>query len=277
MISILVIFYLQLNHNFPTTLDLYATLASRVSFPSKAGLGAFVKEFFNFYGHNYEIKNHVISLNVGRWQEKQLQKSQTNFSSGQKRYSMNNFNVFFHDDFISKTFSSQHSLRDGIASNPANWTNSALWVEDPVSLGQNIMAEISKSEANSFVKICQMFTSHTPKFDQNGNASIPKVTITPNQDVELFTRIDKEITKTRQPEFLVSRQRLEQEIISTVTKYIHKFDASLEIVEFGSIQYGIRGSQTNVNLLINTRKTFNIFHTFLQIYKCFNVSFHRRQ
>lgn len=29
-----------------------------------------IKQFFNFYGNAYDMLNHIISANVGQWQEK---------------------------------------------------------------------------------------------------------------------------------------------------------------------------------------------------------------
>lgn len=150
-------------------------------------------------------------------------------------------------------------LRNGIASNPLNWTvNTVMWVEDPISQGKNIMAEISREDANSFIKFCEMFSSHEPKFEQNINCNdkpIISKSVPLSQDMMLFTHIDKQMADIRQPEFLEARRRLEQEIISTLTQYIHKCDASLEIVKFGSCQYDIRGPNTNVNLLVYSSKS----------------------
>lgn len=84
MISVLVIFYLQMNHNFPKINQL--SNSSKVTLSAKFSLHELVRDFFRFYGKKYELKNHLISLNVGRWQEKQLQKSQTIFSPEQKRF-----------------------------------------------------------------------------------------------------------------------------------------------------------------------------------------------
>lgn len=84
MTSILVIFYLQLNHNYPKLNELSTT--NKVNFSFNIGLGELVRGFFKFYGCTYEVVSHLISLNVGRWQEKQLKKEQSRFSPEQKRF-----------------------------------------------------------------------------------------------------------------------------------------------------------------------------------------------
>ncbi|XP_055323571.1 uncharacterized protein LOC129578676 isoform X2 [Sitodiplosis mosellana] len=166
IISVLVIFYLQLKHRFPTINGLQSKLSDKAALLSDRSLNEVIMDFFKFYGHTYE-STHLISLNVGRWQEKRLQEGQKNFTPEQKR------------------------LRDGIANNPANWTDCVMWVEDIVSPEVNITAEISNEDANNFVKLCQMFSSHVPKLDE-------------------------------------------------------------EIHVLGSSYYGIRGSNTDFNLLVNT-------------------------
>lgn len=85
IISVLVIFYLQLKHKMPTINALTAMLSDQISFTSRENLNEFIKEFFNFYGHTYQITVHLICLNVGRWQDKQPQKHQKHFSPQQKR------------------------------------------------------------------------------------------------------------------------------------------------------------------------------------------------
>lgn len=73
-----------MNHGFPLPNDLNDVLAQKVLFSSKADLGTLIKEFFAFYGRIYELPTHLISLNIGRWQEKRLQKTQKNLSPAQK-------------------------------------------------------------------------------------------------------------------------------------------------------------------------------------------------
>lgn len=87
--SIFVIFFLQVNYNFPklknlpssqlTSIDI-APIINKDSFFKKA-----FKDFFHFY-KKLEVERHLIDLNIGRWQERQLQNSQTIFSPEQKRF-----------------------------------------------------------------------------------------------------------------------------------------------------------------------------------------------
>lgn len=69
-IAMLVIFYLQMNHELPIVTELASTIASKVKFSSENQLDEFVKEFFEFYGKKFAPKAHLISINVGKWQQK---------------------------------------------------------------------------------------------------------------------------------------------------------------------------------------------------------------
>ncbi|XP_031626105.1 uncharacterized protein LOC116342572 [Contarinia nasturtii] len=143
IISVLVIFFLQMNNQFPKVKEL-PTLESKcivvVPKPDQGRLKQVVFGFFEFYAKRYEIKNHLISINIGRWQERHLQSHQINFTSEQK------------------------SLRDAMESNGANWKDCTMYVQDIDSQGMNITAEISNKEAHNFKKMCQMFfTDHSQK------------------------------------------------------------------------------------------------------------------
>lgn len=85
IIVVLVIFYLQVNHDLPTVTELPLVIASGIKFSPKNGFGEFVKEFFEFYGNTFEPKMHLISVNVGKWQQKE-QREQKHFTSAQKRF-----------------------------------------------------------------------------------------------------------------------------------------------------------------------------------------------
>lgn len=91
IISALVIFYFQLKHKMPTINALTAMLSDQISFTSRENLNEFIKEFFYFYGHTYQVTAQLICLSVGRWQEKQPQKHQKHFSPQQKRCIFMNF------------------------------------------------------------------------------------------------------------------------------------------------------------------------------------------
>lgn len=84
IIAVLVIFYLQLKHGLPTVIELPSMIAQGLKFSPKNSLEQFIKEFFHFYGKTFE-KVHLVSINVGRWQQKQ-QGEQKHFTSAQKRF-----------------------------------------------------------------------------------------------------------------------------------------------------------------------------------------------
>lgn len=89
IISVLVIFYLQLNQKFPTLPDVPSShIKSMDRVPQsvdKEYLKRLVSEFFEFYGKKYELKNQLISVNIGRWQDPLLETKKTNFTPEQKR------------------------------------------------------------------------------------------------------------------------------------------------------------------------------------------------
>lgn len=89
IISILVIFYLQLNHQLPKLEDLPSYQIKSIDFVPKIDKDQFknvARKFFEFYGNYYEINCKVISIDVGRWQNRELDSRQTNFTPAQKRY-----------------------------------------------------------------------------------------------------------------------------------------------------------------------------------------------
>lgn len=79
-ISVFVLFFLQMNYNFPTV----KMLSENIQLPSCGDICQLAKEFFELY-RKIEISKHLISLNVGKWQERELQPTQRIFSPEQKR------------------------------------------------------------------------------------------------------------------------------------------------------------------------------------------------
>lgn len=73
-----------MNHGLPVVNELPSMIASKMSFSSKHDLGHFVKDFFHFYGTTFERKTHLISVNVGKWQQINSP-GQIRFSPEQKR------------------------------------------------------------------------------------------------------------------------------------------------------------------------------------------------
>lgn len=97
IITVLVIFYLQLNHELPTVTELPLVIANGTKFSPKNSFDEFVKEFFEFYGKTFESKMHLISVNVGKWQQKE-QGEQNEFTTAQKRFVIqihSHFNEYF--------------------------------------------------------------------------------------------------------------------------------------------------------------------------------------
>lgn len=141
IISILVIFFMQVNYDVPIAPDVHAMRSNSESLTKVkksvqkdfAILDKILADFFWFYGQRYQIWNHVISLNIGRWQERRIQDQQKSFQPNQKR------------------------LRDGISANLANWKNCTMYVEDVIRTGINVAAEITTKDAYSFQEMCKVF------------------------------------------------------------------------------------------------------------------------
>lgn len=89
IISVLVIFYLQLNQNFPKLSDVPSShIKSMDRVPKnvdKEYMKRSVNGFFEFYGKKYELKNQLISVNIGRWQDPLFEPKKTTFTPEQKR------------------------------------------------------------------------------------------------------------------------------------------------------------------------------------------------
>lgn len=82
IISVLVVFFLQVKHNFPKLSDVPQSQAKFIDFVPKVDeddrkkLKKAAKQFFEFYGRVYE-KCKLISLDMGRWQNRRLDKKQS--------------------------------------------------------------------------------------------------------------------------------------------------------------------------------------------------------
>lgn len=154
------------------------------------------------------------------------------------------------------------SLRDGIKSNPKNWNNCTMFVQDVVMPGLNIAAEIPEEEAMNFKIMCKMFAKYKPT-NNNKSIDIPKVVMDRSTSIEqvenVFSLIDKEIAKACNASRLESREGFEEEIVSILTEYLTGPKAVLEIIPFGSSRYGFKRLNTNFNLLINTSTLMTSF------------------
>lgn len=82
------IFFLQLKHTFPKLTDLPSHEVKSIDFIpkiEKENMKRLSRQFFEFYGNYYEINCKVISVDVGRWQNRELDSNQMNFTLAQKR------------------------------------------------------------------------------------------------------------------------------------------------------------------------------------------------
>lgn len=165
-------------------------------------------------------------------------------------------------------------MRKGIKACPKNWENCTMCVQDIISSHINITAEISKQEVDNFVRLCQTFAKHKPKFD-DGSHSVTKTIAKPTSNqsntlfsltfdsikntnlIDLIKLLEKEISKNCSPSAMELRQRFEWEIFSTMESFLHEFDPSLKLCAFGSSQYGIKLPGSNYNLMIITSKFQN--------------------
>lgn len=91
IISVLVIFFLQLNQKFPKLSDIPPSRSKSIDHVpqfhmDKEKLKQTLGQFFQFYGEKFQMKRLIISVNIGRWQERILQSEQTNFTTEQKRF-----------------------------------------------------------------------------------------------------------------------------------------------------------------------------------------------
>lgn len=87
IISVLVIFFLQVNKKIPKLEDLPASQSkciNTITNVDRVALKRAIGEFFEFYGKQYQ-SGHLISLHIGRWQVHQLLQQQTVFLPEQKR------------------------------------------------------------------------------------------------------------------------------------------------------------------------------------------------
>lgn len=101
IITVLVIFFHQMHYDLPTVDEISNPAPKKRS--KTVDSAAIARQFFTFYSKNYEIGNHIISPQIGQWQEKRLQRQQKNFSNAKKRCGLLTFfiavRIFLH--FIS--------------------------------------------------------------------------------------------------------------------------------------------------------------------------------
>lgn len=134
-------------------------------------------------------------------------------------------------------------MRNAMDSNPRNWINCAMYVQDIASPDVNIAAEISKHEANNFKLMCTLFSSHLLTLDD------PVSSLMTGEE-KVLSQIDNELLNMRNQ--LTLGMSCESEITSILSNYIHQHRKSLKVIPFGSSQYGFQRPKTNFHLLINT-------------------------
>lgn len=168
LISALVIFFCQVNQKLPKLASVPSTQTrciNHLPIVNTDQLKRAIGQFFQFYGNMYEREHELISVNIGRWEDRHLIHTfeHAELTPEQKRLNLfvcTNIDIgcdlewifFFQIIF-------QFRLRDGIEANPLNWMNCAMFVEDIKSPGINIAAEIEEEEADIFQEMCKMFAS----------------------------------------------------------------------------------------------------------------------
>lgn len=156
IISVLVIFFLQMNYGYPTVDQLMHqnfTICSKI-FNMKTVL----RNFFGFYGNQYDILNHIISANIGQWQDRRSLSEQNSCTLAQTRFVEFGF-LFLFKCFKLLIFSKIiiFRLRSALKIFPENWEDCPMFVQDLVRPEINITAEISKNTAENFQKMCKQF------------------------------------------------------------------------------------------------------------------------
>lgn len=85
---------MQVSYGVPTIQEL-ASIRPNAQAAQKASalhqkdldnLDKILVDFFWFYGNRYQIWNHVVSVNIGRWQERRIQDQQKLFLPNQQRF-----------------------------------------------------------------------------------------------------------------------------------------------------------------------------------------------
>lgn len=85
---------MQMNHEIPVLDELSSMIANKTLLSSEQNLSDFIKDFFHFYGTTFENRTHIISANVGRWQQINSP-GQIHFTPQQKRSVLPLISIFF--------------------------------------------------------------------------------------------------------------------------------------------------------------------------------------
>lgn len=128
-----------------------------------------------------------------------------------------------------------------------------MFVQDIVSSGVNITAEVSEKEAQNFKMMCQQFCMYLSAYNSQRS-----LIVNPNKNI--FDVIKRDVMNLNQPwQFELPYRAYEAEIILTLTKFVQYFNPYLKIIPFGSTTYlfeslRIKGKKTNLNLWITPSK-----------------------
>lgn len=201
IISVLVIFFYQIDQKFPKVSTVPPNQAKSIDNVPPVNVTKFknaVRQFFQFYGKIYGMNHKIISINIGRLEDRFLKQYQQIHSTlEQKRFVRitheNNFQSEPYFGFCSLLFLFIFfSLRDGIKSNASHWRNSSMFVQDIKSPGVNITVDVPEKEAENFQQMCRMFESvssigkavdeYLLKVHQNRPASVVDLTIDLDSD-----------------------------------------------------------------------------------------------
>lgn len=160
IISVLVIFFLQMNHGLPTTIN----LGDNYTKTNKD----LIYEFFLFYARKFQHKSHIISARFGRWQQRKWNPRHKIFDGEQQKYYILLSNRVQCEAILKPNFRSLR-LRDVIEQHPRNWDlNCAMFVQDLVRLHTNITAELREADVIAFQNSCAKLVN---KFNGIGNKS----------------------------------------------------------------------------------------------------------
>lgn len=181
IISLLVIFYLQLHQKLKTIDEIQSTVTNAQNHEDvrndvandMARFLDYLYDFFFMYGERYQKWNHVMSCHLGRWQERRTQPEQRAFTLNQKRYVIqkgkmktNYFSVLSYSccwyagqnvSYVVFFFVTFCRLRDGIKQSETNWRNCYMFLQDLVRPNLNVTAEIPKEHAENFQEMCRLF------------------------------------------------------------------------------------------------------------------------
>lgn len=201
IISVLVIFFYQIDQKFPKVSTVPPNQAKSIDNVPPVNVTKFknaVRQFFQFYGKIYGMNHKIISINIGQLEDRFLkQYQQIHSTPEQKRFVRitheNNFQSEPYFGFCSLLFLFIFfSLRDGIKSNASHWRNSSMFVQDIKSPGVNITVDVPEKEAENFQQMCRMFESvssigkavdeYLLKVHQNRPASVVDLTIDLDSD-----------------------------------------------------------------------------------------------